>query len=463
MKKTLIVLLSICITCVSLAACKKDVTEPESVDVVYEYEYVSENSNSTDNTDTSSNGKKQKNNIASQASGTNSKTDKTTNSKLKSTAKESLSPAVSSPSSFSGVSYMNYYTKRSSFNNTIYRLQNDKNLKIAYIGGSVTDGTGAQTANACWREKVGNWFCKAFPNADIENIRASVGGTGSGFGMYRIDSDLLQKNVPDLVFVEFSVNDNFQKYTESEVKCQIETIYKKIYSKNPYAEIVMIYVTDNGRGNDNVVKWHESIAEKYKINAIFLNDLIYDYMDKEGKEFSYYFADGVHPNDKGYAVYSNGIIAVLQSEICGNSDEKIEKKLPNASSALKMNANLYKATSATQIKTTGFKKDTSKFSWLGNVYGGSISADTSDCTVTICFKGTDLGILWEMGPDIGSIEYTVDGKSTYKANGYLDYSNPVELMLAKNLESGEHTVKIRTVDSKKKYAVSAILVAGELL
>ena len=83
--------------------------------------------------------------------------------------------------------------------NTYARLTKDKTLNIAYFGGSVTGGVGG--TNGGWRTLTTNWFKEQFPDAQVNEIYAAIGGTASYWGSFRVDSAVLKKN-PDLVFVE---------------------------------------------------------------------------------------------------------------------------------------------------------------------------------------------------------------------------------------------------------------------
>src|ERR1700682_5589322 len=72
-------------------------------------------------------------------------------------------------------------------------------IKVAYFGGSITAQPG-------WRPKTLAHFQKNWPAAKFSEITAAIGGTASDLGVFRLGQDVLDKN-PDLVFVEFAVND----------------------------------------------------------------------------------------------------------------------------------------------------------------------------------------------------------------------------------------------------------------
>lgn len=62
-------------------------------------------------------------------------------------------------------------------------------------------------------------------------------------GIFRLDRDLLSGK-PDLVFIEFSVNDAGTDYNE--IITNAETILRKIYLADPHTDIVFIHTMTRG-------------------------------------------------------------------------------------------------------------------------------------------------------------------------------------------------------------------------
>lgn len=83
-----------------------------------------------------------------------------------------------------------------------------KPVTIGYFGSSITEGYGASDpATTSWRARTTRYLRERFPGSAVTEINAAIGGTGSDLGAFRCSEDLLSKN-PDLVFVEFAVNDH---------------------------------------------------------------------------------------------------------------------------------------------------------------------------------------------------------------------------------------------------------------
>ena len=91
-------------------------------------------------------------------------------------------------------------------------------VTVAAIGGSITRGASCKTpkndpayterlgGEACWFDRTVAWFRQTFPQAEIIGINAGIGATPSFLGTFRLQRMVLDHQ-PDLVLVEFSVND----------------------------------------------------------------------------------------------------------------------------------------------------------------------------------------------------------------------------------------------------------------
>ena len=93
-------------------------------------------------------------------------------------------------------------------NNTYYRLTQDKELNITYMGGSVTSGHGASDIDqTSWRALTTKWFEEKYPNAVISAKNAAVGSTGSHMAVYHYG--LISEHETDLLFIDSAINDYY--------------------------------------------------------------------------------------------------------------------------------------------------------------------------------------------------------------------------------------------------------------
>ena len=79
----------------------------------------------------------------------------------------------------------------------IDKAKSGESVKMAFIGGSITQGAGATPINAeCYAFKTYKAFDELFAkNHNTEYVKAGVGGTPSEFGIVRFDRDILGKDI----------------------------------------------------------------------------------------------------------------------------------------------------------------------------------------------------------------------------------------------------------------------------
>src|SRR5580700_9646575 len=87
--------------------------------------------------------------------------------------------------------------ERNGIVNVFARMKDGKPTTIAYFGGSITAGAGSSDSNkTSWRALTTAWFRRQYPNTQITEVDAAIGGTGSDFGAFRLQHDVLDKK-PD--------------------------------------------------------------------------------------------------------------------------------------------------------------------------------------------------------------------------------------------------------------------------
>lgn len=69
----------------------------------------------------------------------------------------------------------------------------------------------------CYAYRVYEWWQEKFPKTEVSYINAGIGATTSQFAAARVEKDLLDQK-PDVVFVEFSVNDDANEFLWKHMK-----------------------------------------------------------------------------------------------------------------------------------------------------------------------------------------------------------------------------------------------------
>ncbi len=111
------------------------------------------------------------------------------------------------------------------------KLLAGKQVSIAYLGGSITAADG-------WRDLSFHWIAQQYPKARLTQINATISGTGSMLGAFRLDKDVMQFH-PDLIFVEFAVNDHGAP--PASIIRSMEGIVRKARATAPDVDICFAY------------------------------------------------------------------------------------------------------------------------------------------------------------------------------------------------------------------------------
>ncbi len=337
----------------------------------------------------------------------------------------------------------------------------NKTLNVAFLGGSVTDGVGADNKETDgWPRLICNNLAEDF-GATVNENRQSIGGTGSYFAAFRYGHDIgtLPEEQPDLLFIEFAINDCYNFYSYDEVVKFSESLVRKAYSLNPNMDIVYVLTFDfdhDRRFEDyETLRAHKAVAEKYGLLCINLREKLAPTID-----YAENFADGVHPSTEGYKKYAAEIYQQLSncmpslSEGIANS-VITEKELPTPMTDYFRNLNLVESGDIDLSQSTGWSYVNGGFSTVGGKYGGKITSNTVGAKLVIEFTGDEFSFEYDHGTN-GFVSVKVDGipvkvKSDNDANALeilnadLSYSNPKTARVPIS-SYGTHTVEITLED-----------------
>ncbi|MDH7567973.1 MAG: SGNH/GDSL hydrolase family protein [Armatimonadota bacterium] len=351
------------------------------------------------------------------------------------------------------------WSPRDGLGNVFARLKAGERVRVAYLGGSITAQNG-------WRVKTLQWLQQRYPHAKLEEINAAIGGTGSDLGVFRFQHDVLRYQ-PNLVFVEFSVNDGG---TEPAAICRaMEGIVRQAWRHDPALDLCFVYTFRVGYEKDldrgfcpRAASAHELLAEHYGIPSINMalrtaelareGRLFYTPpQDAQGKALPLppgavlFSNDGVHPLDAGHDVYLQVIAEALTAM------EPTSRPQPHTLKAPLMPDNWEKAKLVPlrpSMLTPGWKKLDPGVG-LGRQFANRLpelwEATQPGERLTFRFRGTVAKLYDVMGPDGGQVVCTLDGRAgppRPRFDSYCTYWRLASLTLGQDLEDGVHTVVV---------------------
>lgn len=350
------------------------------------------------------------------------------------------------------------YMPRDGIPRTWEKLANDKKLTIAYFGGSITEGAGASDQEkTSWRALTTQWFRDQFPQATITAINAALGGTGSDLGAFRLQSEALIYK-PDLIFVEFAVND--QGHKEDNILRSMEGIARHIRKALPQSEIVFVYTLTKSlaRSGDTLPKpatADEQVAAHYGIPSVNIGRVLQQKIKDGQGNWESYTIDNVHPNDTGYQIYFGAMKSFLQQLREMPTSKNAPLPAPLTANPIE-NARLI---SAADLTAPGWEKTTMPEGainpeWHPERYGTVLASNKPGAQLKYTFKGSTIGLLYLITTDSGDIEYSIDGSEMTKLLIWNHWAEQFILpgfrVLADNLAPGEHELRLQILPEKQE-------------
>lgn len=334
------------------------------------------------------------------------------------------------------------------------KLRKGEPLTVAFLGGSITEAPG-------YRIQFEEWLKATYLSVKFHTINAGVGGTGSDLGVVRVDKQVLSQN-PDLVFVEFAVND--AKTDSLQIVRSMEGIVRKIKKHSDKADICFLYTTNKAQQETIIAGNHwrsarimEQVAAHYGIPSVSLDFAVASLLRQDKlvmhglKGVNYenriiFTEDGTHPGQDGHRVYTQALSKAFEQIMASGSGKPTGRILPLCSSN-------YETATMCAVKKEWLsanwqQPDTGFFltNHFKQYFTNLAVTDKSGETITFRFTGTHVGLFDIMGPGSSRLKISIDGKPATTINrfdGYCTYYRTNYFWLPE-LSYGEHTVKIET-------------------
>lgn len=180
------------------------------------------------------------------------------------------------------------------------KAMNGEKITVAYIGGSITEGIGGDAEN-CYAKLSYNYIAENYGKGDnVEYVNAGVSGTPSVLGNLRVQKDVLDYE-PDIVFVEFAVNDGMEQIYKESYESLLRTILQQ---ENEPAVMLLFTVTSTG----HTCQPHMSeLGEYYELPMISVPDAIQPEIEAGRMTWADYSDDEAHPNMEGHKLVAEFI------------------------------------------------------------------------------------------------------------------------------------------------------------
>jgi lysophospholipase L1-like esterase len=315
------------------------------------------------------------------------------------------------------------------------RAMNGEKITLGFIGGSITEGYPVTTKSKIYARLNAKWWKETFPAAEIVYKNIAISGTNSYFGVHRVGDNLLAAK-PDVVVVEFSVNDgNNDFFRES-----YESLVRKILRAEWNPAVVLVFTTqDDGR---NAQEKHATVGAHYAVPMIGFRDAVIPSIARRDFSWTAISDDRVHPNVAGHAViaellerYYDSVLADIDTIVFDMASAESPLTGDRYADARMWDSTMLQASSMTGF-ATGSDNAPYAQGWRTTT-GGSISFD-------VTARNIGFALFKEWGSTTGGLfDVFIDGKRVGTLNGQISDNQYETVELFRSDAKARHTIEIR--------------------
>lgn len=328
-------------------------------------------------------------------------------------------------------------------------------VTIAAIGGSITVGFGASDVSLSYAARIAAWWGHAFPGSAATLVNAGVGGTASDYGSLRVQRDVLSKN-PDLVIVEFAVNDSSDYYARF-----YEGLLRQVLDAPSQPAVMLLFMMKYEmpvvEADVTAEPWQSQIGAQYGVPMVSYFDAIAPAIDSGAIPIATLSADNTHPDDLGHAYAAQFL---EESLIAANANFPLGSTLENIPSTA---TPLYSGDfEFTTLQDGATLSPSNNQGWTAEPGDSDPTLDDPDAGLqsstpgsTLDFTVTGKEILmgyWVFDGPMGQASVTVDGSSTpVILDGWYDKTSGgyrgIDLV-GDGLNSGSHQVHVELLTTE---------------
>lgn len=340
------------------------------------------------------------------------------------------------------------------------RAEQGDRMTLAFLGGSITQGSVSGRYTNCYSYLVYDWFVRRFPNTAFTYVNAGVGGTTSQFGVSRVDEDVLLYK-PDFVIIEFSVNDDNTDFYQETYEGLVRKVYGNAYE--PAVLLVHNVFYDTGKSAEDI---HRAVGVHYKLPCVSMKPTIYTAVSSGIIPGSEITPDNLHPNAAGHELVAEVITDCLDKvyrERC-TYEEGYPMPKPLTANAY-AHARLYRNDNSHPV-CDGFVPDDTLKKYVNDMFRCGWTASERDASICFEVEGTEIAVQYRKsitlpapvavavvdGDEANAVTLDANFDETWGDCLYID-------TVAHHTAPGMHKVEIRLTQTHTDDAVPFYLAA----
>lgn len=337
----------------------------------------------------------------------------------------------------------------SRFRRVLEKAAAGEEITVAYIGGSITEGYTLKPEE-CWAKLTYDWLCEKYPDTKINYVNGGMSGTPSSLGVVRVERDILEPcGDPDIVFVEFAVNDSQDKLCRE----SYESLVRRFLALDSEAAAALLFMrTDTGY---TCQKQQSEIGEHYGLPMISLNDGLSYAIDEGLMSWDDYSNDGAHPNVEGAKLVAEMIEYFYECVLSGKNDDSAPEitdisAVEPLNGASYINMHMLDSTNTVPVSAGEYKDDkellgTFPHGWYRR--GG----ENEGIVFELDFESLFLVFHCNNSKKFGTADIYIDGElaTDIATNSTDGWNNPVPRFIKKFEGVGRHTVEVRMQEGQE--------------
>ena len=319
----------------------------------------------------------------------------------------------------------------------IEKSRKGQEVTLVFLGASITmkrseeNDTGFATLSyQFYRDTYGK------PDK-VRYINSGLNGTSSTLGLIRVDRDVLNHK-PDIVFVEFAVNDSKDSLNREVFE---SLILRLLHSESRPAVVLLFMTSETGYSCQGHM---QVIGEHYQLPMISIRDAVLSEIEEGRLGWKDYSDDNIHPNEKGNRLVAECIAHYFRTvDSMPLQRENAFPSQPFFGSSYQM-MKLLDADSADIISLGSFHKEvfwgSFKSRWIHRQGSGNES-------LKLKLKCRSLFAVYKENNNemAGSAQVIVDGWIMGAMTSYriLGWGNAVSIFIFGDETVGEHTLEVK--------------------
>src|SRR5574344_1643794 len=337
------------------------------------------------------------------------------------------------------------------FLKAVNKAKNGEQVTIAYLGGSITEGTNAQPKETnCYAYLSDRIFEDTFAKdkTTIKYINAGISGTPSMLGLERCNKDIIAAN-PDIVFVEFAVNDDGRI---ADLRDTYESVVRKLLNSASQPAVILIFTLGHTGGFWSAQDVQAQVGKQYDLGMISVRDAIQaditsgkmnnaDYFYNEGHKLIASFIENYF--DKAAAKVADTSYTVTDNVVFS----KVYENLKNVELDTSVISNI-----------GSFKEETTPVWTYKNYWTHDRTAGNNPLTFSV--KCSKLIIAFQQKKDTsyGNADVYVDGTKVSTVAGFSAsaWNNCAAMIAYKSDSAANHKVEIKMADGDEKKTINIL-------